>query len=94
MPQDEIKHVALLRSALGSAAVDQPQIDIGQVGTGASSSKNDCVLQACVLQMPTHCNFTIAVTSETNATLRIGQTYDDDSTTSTLICGKTLAYVL
>ena len=36
--QDEIAHVAFLRSALGSAAIAQPQIDVGTSPTGAFSS--------------------------------------------------------
>jgi hypothetical protein len=36
--QDELKHVILLRSALGSAAVDQPQIDIGAAFSVAANA--------------------------------------------------------
>ena len=36
--QDEIAHVAFLRSALGSAAIAQPTIDVGIAPTGAFSS--------------------------------------------------------
>jgi hypothetical protein len=36
--QDEINHVALLRSALGSAAVPQPQIDIGAAFSAAANA--------------------------------------------------------
>lgn len=36
--QDEIAHVALLRGALSSAAVQQPQIDIGPAFVAAANA--------------------------------------------------------
>ncbi len=42
--QDEIAHVALLRSALGSAAVAQPLIDIGPAFVAAANAAVNATL--------------------------------------------------